>query len=73
MAGVFSGLLGVRNMTAAEANYTFILHRKACKVCASDGPAVCETGMELLHLFHQAIIASLDELEAQRGRWEIKQ
>jgi hypothetical protein len=56
-------------MTAKKVNVAFMLHRKDCELCASDGRALCPEGEGLLKLFYQAIVGStLEELRAERAR-----
>jgi len=52
-------------MTLTSINEAFILHREVCKVCASDGPAVCKKGLHLLLHFHQLIVSEVAHEEAK--------
>lgn len=53
-------------MTTVEINVAFMAHRKNCTLCASNGPALCYVGMELLRMFHDVIVeTSLEEIRAQ--------
>ena len=51
-------------MTLSMINSQFMLHRSVCKVCASNGAAVCEIGLEVLRLY-QIELSSTDPLEVE--------
>jgi RecJ-like exonuclease len=41
--------------TLTSINCEFMAHRRVCAQCGSDGPRVCETGVDLLLQYHQVI------------------
>jgi hypothetical protein len=54
------------SVTATSLNEQFMQHRMTCKVCDSEGPALCRVGLKLVLAFHQVIVdSSLEELQAQ--------
>ena len=42
-----------------EATVLFNEHRQVCRVCASDGAALCRQGLSIVRVFHDAIVAEI--------------
>lgn len=40
-------------------NEAFMAHRQHCALCGGNGPGVCQTGMELLRMFHAGLVAAV--------------
>ena len=59
-------------MTLTSINEAFMRHRAVCKVCASDGPAVCKKGLPLLLHFHRLILNEVDrEVAHEKAKAEV--
>lgn len=55
-------------MSTVKINEQFMAHRKVCRVCATDGAAVCEIGMNLLRMFQKALVESVQQELRERAK-----